>query len=125
MAEALWRHLGGGRWEAHSAGSRPAGYVHPLAIRAMAEIGIDLAGARSKSVDEFTGEPFDLVVTVCDSARETCPALPGARRTVHWPFEDPAEAVGSEEERLEEFRRIRDRIRARIEACLASPGASR
>ena len=120
MAEALWRELGGGAWEAASAGSRPAGFVHPLAVRAMRELGLDLAGARSKPIDDFAGERFDLVVTVCDAAKESCPILPGAKRTLHWPFEDPALAIGSEAERLAVFRRVRDEITQRIRSYLES-----
>src|SRR5512140_154443 len=89
MAEALWRELSAGQWEVHSAGSHPAGYVHPLAIRAMREIGIDVSGAVSKSVAEFADQGFDCVVTVCDHAREACPVLPGARQTLHWSLPDP------------------------------------
>lgn len=114
MAEALWNELGKGRWEAVSAGSNPAGYVHPLAIRAMDEAGIDVAEHRSKHLDEFRREPFDLVVTVCDSAREACPVFPGAKQILHWPFEDPAEATGTDEEKLPVFRSVRDQIQARI-----------
>jgi arsenate reductase len=123
MAEALWRELAGPGWEAHSAGSRPAGFVHPLAVEVMAERGIDLGEARSKSVDGFLGESLDRVVTVCNGAREACPALPGARRTVHWPFDDPAEAGGSSEEQRRVFRRVRDEIEAAIRAeLLREPG---
>ena len=118
MAEALWRELAGPGWEAHSAGSRPAGFVHPLAVEVMAERGIDLRGASSKSVDGFLGEAIDLVVTVCDGAREACPVLPGARRTVHWPFDDPAEAQGSPDEQRTVFRRVRDEIESAIRAEL-------
>ena len=119
IAEALWRELAGPSWQACSAGSRPVGFVHPLAIEVMRELGIDLSEARSKSLDGFLGEPFDLVVTVCDGARAACPILPGARRTLHWPFDDPAEAGGSEEERRRTFRRVRDEIAAAIRAELA------
>jgi arsenate reductase len=121
MAEALWRDLGKGGWEAFSAGSKPAGYVHPLAIVVMKESGIDISGARSKHVDEFSGQAFDLVVTVCDNARETCPILPGAAKTLRWPFDDPANATGSEDEIMAEFRRVRDEIRARISDYLSKP----
>jgi len=118
MAEALWGDLAGETWEAVSAGSRPAGYVHRLAVRAMADIGLDIADNRSKSVNEFAEQPFDLVVTVCDSARETCPAFPSAKQTVHWPFEDPAHATGTEDEQLAMFHTVRDQIRRRIEQFL-------
>ncbi len=119
IAEALWRELAGPGWEAHSAGSEPAGFVHPLAVEVMEELGIGLTGARSKGLDAFPDPSFDLVVTVCDGAREACPALPGARRTVHWPFDDPAEAEGSDEERRAVFRRVRDEIEAAIRAEIA------
>ncbi|PQO33797.1 arsenate reductase ArsC [Blastopirellula marina] len=114
MAEALWAKLGQGEWEAHSAGSKPSGYVHPLAIAAMQELGIDISAYQSKSAQEFQQQPFDLVVTVCDNAKETCPVYPGAKETLHWPFEDPADATGTDDEKLPTFRRIRDEIRAKI-----------
>ena len=120
MAEALWRDLGDGTWQADSAGSAPVGYVHSLAIEAMTEIGLDLTSARSKSVEEFMDQTIDLVVTVCDSARDSCAVLPGARAMLHWPFEDPAEASGTDEERLWVFRRVREQIRAKISSHLES-----
>lgn len=109
MAEGILRHLAGGRFKVFSAGSRPAGYVHPLAIKAMAEIGVDLAGHHSKPVTEFTGQSFDYVITVCDNAKEACPVFPGAN-SIHWSFDDPAHAPGSEEEKLKVFRRVRGEI---------------
>ena len=118
MAEALWQAAGQGGWEAVSAGSHPTGYVHPLAVRAIAELDLDIADSKSKHVDLFEDESFDLVVTVCDSARESCPVLAGAVHTAHWPFHDPAHAEGTEAERLTVFRRVRDQIRARIEEYL-------
>lgn len=117
MAEALWNLLADGQWQAQSAGSKPAGYVHPMAIEVMTELGLDLSKARSKSVDEFAKKKFDLAVTVCDSAAESCPNLP-AVETFHWPFDDPADVMGNEQQRREEFRRIRDEIKARIAAYL-------
>lgn len=114
MAEGLWNQLGRGEWEAVSAGSKPSGYVHPLAIKTMKSIGVDLANARSKHVDEFDGVPFDLVVTVCDNAKESCPYFPNAKQTLHWPFEDPAEFRGSESEVEAGFARVRDQIASRI-----------
>jgi arsenate reductase len=119
MAEALWNDLAGGGWRAESAGSRPAGYVHPLAVRAVAELGLDLSEARSKSVTEFAGKPFDLAVTVCDHARDSCPVFPDAARTLHWPFDDPYRAGGDERQQMAEFRRVRDEIRAKISEFLA------
>jgi arsenate reductase len=118
MAESLWNQLGQGKWEAVSAGSKPSGYVHPLAIKAMESIGVDISTARSKHVDEFGDKPFDLVVTVCDNAKESCPFFPNAKRTLHWPFEDPAEFEGSDEERQAGFARVRDEISARISKYL-------
>ena len=120
MAEYLWNQIGQGAWQAESAGSNPAGYVHPLAIKAMSEIGLDLSGATSKHVDQFVEQPIDLAVTVCDSAKESCPVLPYVKETLHWPFEDPADATGSEEEQLELFRKVRDQIRERIEAYVTA-----
>jgi arsenate reductase len=114
MAEALWRQIAKGTWESFSAGSRPSGYVHPNAVEAMRELDIDISAYRSKSVNEFDGQPFDLVVTVCDNAREDCPFFPGAKETLHWPFFDPAEAEGSQEEQMAVFRRVRDEISATI-----------
>jgi arsenate reductase (thioredoxin) len=121
MAEGLLRHLGGERFDAFSAGTE-ATRVRPLAIRAMAELGIDIAGQESKTLARYLGEPFDAVITVCDAANEACPVFPGARRRLHWSFEDPSRATGSEEEQLAVYRRVRDEIRARIEReLLAEP----
>ncbi len=119
MAEGFLRHLYGDRIEAHSAGSRPGGYVHPLAVRVMAEVGIDISSGRSKSMAEFFGLPFDVVVTVCDSAREECPVFPGAARMIHHSFNDPAAAQGDEAEVLAVFRRVRDEIEAWVRAAFA------
>jgi len=121
MAEAWLRRLAGDRFETISAGSRPAGFVHPLAMRAMAEAGVDLSGHRSKSLDEFAGQEFDLLVTVCDRARESCPVFPGARRRAHWGFDDPAEAAGGDEEKMAAFRLVRDEIEACIRQFLVRP----
>jgi arsenate reductase len=107
MAEGLLRHEAGDRFEVFSAGTKPT-HVRPEAIEAMAEIGIDISTHRSKSVDEFVGQAFDYVITVCSNANETCPVFPAASR-LHWPFEDPSVAEGAPA-----FRRIRDQIRARI-----------
>ena len=117
MAEGLFRHEGGDRFEVFSAGTKPT-HVRPEAIAALKEIGIDISGQRSKAVDEFIGQPLDLVITVCDSARETCPVFPGSVKRLHWPFEDPAAVSGSDEERLAAFRRIRDQIQDRIRIFL-------
>jgi len=118
MAEALWSMAGKGEWEAVSAGSKPSGYVHPLAIEAMKDLGVDISAYESKSASIFQDRPFDLVVTVCDNAKETCPVYPGAKQILHWPFEDPADAEGTDEEKLVVFRRIRDEIRNKIEGYL-------
>jgi arsenate reductase len=113
MAEALLRREGGDRFEVVSAGVEPRG-VNPLTIRALGEAGIDVAAARSKSVTEFLGQPFDYVITVCDRARESCPVFPGGAQTLHWGFDDPAEAEGSEAERLAVFRRVLTEIAGRV-----------
>jgi arsenate reductase len=111
MAEGLTNHLFGNEWSAFSAGTKPAGYVHPLARKVVAEIGIDHDG-RSKSVDEFQDHDFDLVVTVCDQAQDDCPTWFGRGNIIHRSFPDPAEAVGSEEQILEAFQAVRDQLRA-------------
>ena len=110
MAEGLLRHDGGPGFEVHSAGTKPS-QVRPEAIEAMKEVGIDISGHRSKSVDEFAGQEFDYVVTVCDNAKESCPVFPGRTERIHWSFEDPAAVEGDWETRLAAFRRIRDEIR--------------
>jgi arsenate reductase len=116
MAEGLLRTIAGYRFEAFSAGAE-ATDIRPLAIRAMAEVGIDISGQRSKTVSEFQGQAFDWVVTVCDDAKEACPYFPGDRQ-LHWSFDDPSAAEGTEEERLAVFRRVRDEIATRIRAEL-------
>lgn len=112
MAEGLLRHMGGGRFEVHSAGTHPS-IVRPEAITVLAELGIDISGHRSKSVDEFNGREFAYVITVCDKANESCPVFPGAERLA-WSFKDPAAVEGDEETRLRAFRRIRDEIAERL-----------
>jgi arsenate reductase len=121
MAEALWRAQAGDRFEVCSAGTFPAG-VHPLARQVIEELGIDMSGHSSKSVYAMFDRSFDLVITVCDSAKEICPIFPRAARQLHWPFADPIEAVGSVEQRLAEFRRTRDQILARIRQFLQEDG---
>ncbi len=113
MAEGLLRHYASDRFEVFSAGTEP-GALHPMAVHAMAEIGIDISGQSSKSVDPFLGERFDFVITVCDQAREACPIFPGADRRLHWSLPDPAAVQGTEEERLGTFRRVRDEIAAHV-----------
>ncbi len=112
MAAGWLTALYGEQIEAFSAGSRPAGYVHPKAVAVMAEAGVDIGGGRSKSVSEFAGQSFDTVLTVCDTAAETCPVFPGRAQRVHHDFPDPAKATGSDAEVLDAFRRTRDDIRA-------------
>jgi arsenate reductase len=111
MAEGLLRHDAGDRFDVESAGVAP-GQVRPEAIAVMQEIGIDISGQRSKHVDEFSGRPFDYVLTVCDHANESCPVLPGQGERLHRSFDDPAASGGEEQERLALFRRVRDEIRA-------------
>ncbi len=115
MAEGLLRHLAGKQLEVVSAGSAPS-HVNPLAIRAMREHGIDISHHRSKHVSEFANQPFDVVITVCDQAAETCPVFPGRAQRIHWSFPDPARAEGSEQERLAAFRSVRDQLAARLGA---------
>ena len=107
MAEGFLRALAGDRFEVASAGTE-ATRVHPLAIRAMAEVGIDLGGHTSKTLERFLDQPWDSVITVCDSANERCPVFPSRTTRIHWSFEDPSQATGTEDERLAVFRRIRD-----------------
>jgi len=113
MAEGLLRNDAGDRFAAFSAGVEPS-YVRPLAIQAMREVGIDIGAQRSKSVDEFSGEEFDYVITVCDNANERCPVFPGKTKRIHWSFEDPAAASGDEAAQLAVFRRVRDQIRDQL-----------
>ncbi len=124
MAEAILRREGGDAFEVVSAGVDPRG-VHPLTIRALAEAGIDSSSARSKSVSDYLGQAFDYVVTVCDRARESCPYFPGGRETLHWGFDDPAEAAGSEAERLAVFERVLGQISHRIRTFIPFALAAR
>lgn len=119
MAEALANAFHGDVVDAVSAGSRPAGFVHPLAVRAMAEIGVDISGAESKGAERFLNEPFDAVVTVCDSAAQDCPNWPGAARIEHWPIEDPTFGRG---DGLQRFIETRDDLQQRIDALVATLG---
>ena len=113
MAEALLRQHGGDRFEVYSAGTEPRG-INPLTQRVLSDAGLDVSWARSKSVDEFLGQSFDYVVTVCDQARQTCPVFPGVHESLHWGYEDPAEAEGTQEERLAVFRKVFIQISERI-----------
>lgn len=114
MAEGVLRHLGDGYFEVHSAGTEKTS-VRPEAVTVMAEIGVDISGQESKTLERYLDEPFDYVVTVCDSANEACPVFPGAKNRLHWSFEDPSSATGTESERLGAFRKVRGEILARIE----------
>lgn len=113
MAEGLLRDMAGDRFDVESAGTEQT-RVHPLAIEAMRELGIDLTSHTSKTVDAFDGQHFDYVITVCDRANESCPIFPGETTRIHWSFDDPSATTGSEEERLQSFRTIRDAIRERL-----------
>jgi arsenate reductase (thioredoxin) len=113
MAEVLLRHHGGAGFEARSAGTEPA-EVRPLTLRALADAGLPIDGLRSKSVEEFAGQSFDYVITVCDSARQACPTFPGEGERLHWGYEDPSAATGTDEERLAVFRRVLAAISERV-----------
>jgi arsenate reductase (thioredoxin) len=113
IAEALLRDFGGADFEVKSAGTEPKG-INPYTVRVLDEIGIDWSGARSKSVTEFVGQPFDYVITVCDRARQTCPVFPGSHNTLHWGLDDPAEVEGTDQEKLEAFRRTRIEVATRL-----------
>lgn len=117
MAEGILRHIAGDRFEAFSAGTEP-GSLHPLAVHAMAEIGVDISNQHSKTIDRFLNDSFDFVITVCDQAREACPAFPRAARQLHWSIPDPVAAQGGEGEKLHAFRTARDAIMHRIEDLL-------
>ena len=116
LAEGILRAAAGDLLEVASAGSNPAGYVHPLAIRVMQEIGIDISGHHSKHLDEFLERPVETVITVCGKADQVCPMFPGQMNRYHWGFDDPAHATGNEDEQLAVFRRVRDEIRLVFEA---------
>jgi arsenate reductase len=117
MAEAIVNDRLGDRWEASSAGSHPAGFVHPLALEALAEIGIDHRG-RSKSIDEFHGQSFNVVITLCDQDDEECPVWLGKGKNLHNPFPDPAKVTGNDAEKLAAFRMVRDEIIAQLPGLL-------
>ena len=121
MAEGLLRQDGGDAFEVESAGVEPS-RVRPEAIAAMREVGIDISSHRSKSVDEFAGQAFDYVITVCDNAQERCPVFPAQTKCIHWSFEDPAAAIGDEAARLAVFRRVRDEIRSRLRGFIEENG---
>jgi arsenate reductase (thioredoxin) len=119
MAEGLLRQLAGDRFEVASAGTE-ATRVHPLAIRAMRDVGVDISLHTSKTVDSLLDRPWDYVITVCDSANERCPLFPGRTTRLHWSFDDPSQATGTEDERLDTFRRVRDEIQTRLGAWLTT-----
>ncbi|MFT3830476.1 MAG: arsenate reductase ArsC [Opitutaceae bacterium] len=116
LAEGILRAVAGDILEVRSAGSNPAGYVHPLAIRVMQEIDIDISGHRSKSMNEFMDQKVETVITVCGLADQACPVFPGQVNRHHWPFEDPAHATGTDAEKLAVFRRVRNEIRSTFTA---------
>jgi arsenate reductase len=119
LAEGILRRALGDGFRVASAGSKPAGYVHPLAVKAMTEIGIDISAHHSKHLDEFLNDEVETVITVCGNADQACPMFPGQLNRHHWGFDDPAHATGSEDEQLAVFRRVRDEIRRVFEAYAA------
>lgn len=119
MAEGILRHLASDLFHVHSAGSKPAGYVHPMAIKALKEIDIDISSHNSKHMDEFLDRDINTVVTVCGNAEQACPSFPGQLNRYHWGFEDPAYAEGSEEEVYMVFQRVRDEIFLTLSAYVA------
>jgi arsenate reductase (thioredoxin) len=119
MAEGLLRHLAGDRYEVFSAGTQPVG-LNPGAVEAMKDLGVDISKHRSKHMNEFTDQPFDYVVTVCDRAKDSCPRWPHAATLIHWSFEDPAAVTGTADARQAAFRTVRDQIKRQIQAFLAA-----
>src|SRR5437879_2012515 len=119
MAEGILQAAAGDMLEVHSAGSKPAGFVHPLAIAAMAEIGIDIRPHHSKSMNEFLDQKIETVITVCGKADQMCPIYPGQVHRFHWPFDDPTHVTGSEEDQMKVFRRVRDEMKAKFESFAA------
>ena len=119
LAEGILRKATGDIADVQSAGSKPAGYVHPLAIKAMAEIGIDISEHRSKHMNDFLSKPIHTVITVCGNADQACPTFPGQMQRHHWPFDDPAHATGTESEQMQVFRRVRDEIQRVFSAYAA------
>jgi arsenate reductase len=121
MAEGWARALGGDQVEARSAGTQPK-ELHSLAVQVMAEAGVDISRQKSKALEGMLGQCFDYVITVCDRAKETCPVWPGAKEQIHWSFDDPAEATGTEAEKLVVFHRVQREIKRRVELFLAAHG---
>ena len=118
MAEGIFRHLASDLFEVHSAGSNPSGYVHPLSIEVLSEIGIDISSHTSKHMNDFLDQKIDTVVTVCGNADQACPTFPGQLNRYHWGFDDPAHAEGSDDEVKAVFRRVRDEIFKTLEAYI-------
>jgi arsenate reductase len=125
MAEGLLRHLGGERYEVFSAGSLPAEQVHPLAVKAMANIDVDISQQQPKHMDQFLEYSFDYVITTCDRIKAICPTFPNDPERIHWNLPDPAEAEGSEEDRLEAFHQVADVLRNRIRIFIQLPAPER
>ncbi len=123
MAEGIMGHLGGDEFKAFSAGVEPT-EVNPLAIKVMAEVGIDISKQRSKSLKEYLGQQFDYIITVCDNAQQNCPLFPGKYQALHWNLNDPAKVGGDSQVKILEFRKIRDKIKANIETFLERVGKS-
>lgn len=121
MAEGFLRHIAADQFEVHSAGTE-ATEVRPLAIQAMAEIGVDISGQQSKTLERYLGQPWDYVITVCDDANESCPVFPGASERSHWSFTDPSKATGTEAQRLAVFRAVRDEIARRVRLFALAAG---
>ena len=121
MGEVVMNVIGKGRYQAFSAGAAPAGYVHPTAIKVMKEAKFPTDGLRSKSWDEFKGQEFDLIITVCDNAKQNCPVWPGTPQLIHWSFEDPAKVEGAESHKLEAFRKVMSEMQQRIRLLLSFP----
>jgi arsenate reductase len=119
MAEGILRAAAKDKFRVASAGSKPAGYVHPLAIKALAETGIDISAHTSKHMNDFLKEQVETVITVCGNADQACPMFPGQMNRYHWPFDDPAHAPGTDEEKMAVFRRVRDEIKKTFEAYAA------
>ena len=122
MAEGLINHFLGDTWQAYSAGTEPSGYVHSMAVEAMAEVGVDISQNRSKSTNEFRDVPLDIAITVCGDAAENCPVWLGSGKVVHIGFPDPAKATGTDEEIMGVFRRVRDNIKEQILPYLSDQG---
>lgn len=117
MAEGLLREMSNGQFEVYSAGTSPS-FVNPLTVKVMGELGIDISAQRSESIDDYIGDEFDYVITVCGRAEEECPMFPGNAKRIHWPIDDPAEANGTDDNILKAFREARDDLKRRIESLI-------